>query len=94
MRPCLLEVDTAHLALPSWKPTLLVIEKAVQDLAQLVVEISPTEHIIIFQMLDSAVFYVRIEEGTLILQDGTLVATSSTWMGSCLLCLRNCSHTC
>ena len=50
---CPIEVDTTHLVMPSWKPTLLV-----QDLVQLVVEITHTEHIIFIQVLDSAAFFV------------------------------------
>jgi len=55
-------VETVHLRLPSWRPTTTSIATAATELAGLIAPGTLT----IFQMLDSAAFYARTEDGSMI----------------------------
>jgi len=54
--------EATHLRLPSWRPTANSVANAVAEL----IELSAADTVIVFQMLDSAAFYARTEDGSLI----------------------------
>jgi len=55
----------SHIKTVSWRPTPDTIKKTAQELAD-AVESSATPPVVIFQFLDSAAFYARCEDGSLV----------------------------